>query len=68
MNQKYKAAITKSAKAIETFRAAEAAFKSKQIGQSEFLTARNEYAAAILEFDKAFATWCAGDATRECRS
>lgn len=51
----YEAAIAKHNEAIRAFRAIQEAYRSRTIGDAEFLAGRKAYNAATEEFDAAYA-------------
>ena len=53
MTNEYEAALTKSAAAIKEFRAAQLAYRTRTIGDGQFLTAKAVYDAAMSEYDAA---------------
>ena len=55
MDNEYAAALTKANAASAEFRKAQLAYRSRQIGDKEFLAAKALHDAACKEFDAAFA-------------
>lgn len=55
MSNEYKAAYEKSGEAIRAFKVAQVAYRTRQIGDAEFLAARKAYDAAMAEYDAAYA-------------
>lgn len=54
MDKEYKAALDKANAASAAFRQIQQAYRSRKIGDAEFLAGRAEYDAACKEFDAAF--------------
>ena len=51
----YEAAYEKSGEAIKAFRAVQIAYRTRIIGDAEFLAAKAVYAAAMAEYDAVYA-------------
>ena len=54
MSEEYKAAYEKSGVAIREFTKAQEAYRARQIGDAEFLTAKAAYLLEMVQYDEAY--------------